>query len=151
MRKALIVGIDHYEHVGTLSGCVNDAHAVEAVLERHADGTLNFAAPNVLTGGSVQGCLVAITNCLTFTTAKDEKYLTVTSVDASGRPVGISLYPNTGVNGASTETFICGSAKDFPIPPKSDWNLAADTLTADVACPGVASRGTVTIVLSNLP
>lgn len=50
MRKALIVGIDHYEHVGTLSGCVNDAHAVKAVLERHADGTLNFAAPNVLTG-----------------------------------------------------------------------------------------------------
>lgn len=50
MRKALIVGIDHYEHVGSLSGCVNDAHAVKAVLERNADGTLNFAAPQVLTG-----------------------------------------------------------------------------------------------------
>lgn len=41
-RKALIVGIDHYEAVPSLHGCVNDAHAVKAVLERHADGTTNF-------------------------------------------------------------------------------------------------------------
>lgn len=51
MRKALIVGIDHYEYLRDLSGCVNDAHAVRAALERHADGTLNFAAPQLLTGG----------------------------------------------------------------------------------------------------
>ena len=41
-RKALIVGIDHYEAVPPLHGCVNDAHAVKAVLDRHADGTTNF-------------------------------------------------------------------------------------------------------------
>lgn len=52
MRKALIVGIDFYQHIGSLSGCVNDAHAVKAALERHADGTLNFTAPQVLTGTS---------------------------------------------------------------------------------------------------
>lgn len=50
MRKALIVGIDHYDHIGGLSGCVNDAHAVRQVLERHADGTVNFATPLLLTG-----------------------------------------------------------------------------------------------------
>lgn len=50
MRKALIVGIDHYTHIKPLSGCVNDAHAVKALLERHADGTINFATPRVLTG-----------------------------------------------------------------------------------------------------
>jgi len=50
MRKALIVGIDHYDHIGSLSGCVNDAHAVRQVLERHADGTVNFATPRLLTG-----------------------------------------------------------------------------------------------------
>ena len=52
MRKALIVGIDHYTHIKGLSGCVNDAHAVKAVLERHADGTVNFVTPRVLTGTS---------------------------------------------------------------------------------------------------
>jgi hypothetical protein len=50
MRKALIVGIDHYTHIKALSGCVNDAHAVKAILERHADGTVNFVTPRILTG-----------------------------------------------------------------------------------------------------
>lgn len=50
VRKALIVGIDHYDHYGSLSGAVNDAHNVRSVLERNADGTLNFATPNLLTG-----------------------------------------------------------------------------------------------------
>jgi hypothetical protein len=50
MRKALIVGIDYYEHVGSLSGCVNDAHAIKLILERHSDGTRNFVTPEVIVG-----------------------------------------------------------------------------------------------------
>ena len=42
MRKALCVGIDNYEHLNDLHGCVNDANAVKAVLERNGDGTRNF-------------------------------------------------------------------------------------------------------------
>lgn len=50
MRKALIVGIDHYDSIGSLSGCVNDAYAMKAVLGRNADGTINFPTPNLLVG-----------------------------------------------------------------------------------------------------
>lgn len=50
MRKALIVGIDHYDHIISLRGAVNDAYEVKNALERHADGTLNFAQPNLITG-----------------------------------------------------------------------------------------------------
>ncbi len=42
MRIALIVGINYYEHGGSLYGCVDDAHAVQAVLARHGDGSVNF-------------------------------------------------------------------------------------------------------------
>jgi hypothetical protein len=42
MRKALVVGIDYYENISALRGCVNDAHAVKAMLDRHADGSVNF-------------------------------------------------------------------------------------------------------------
>lgn len=42
MRKALCVGIDSYEHIDDLHGCVNDANAVKAALERNGDNTLNF-------------------------------------------------------------------------------------------------------------
>jgi hypothetical protein len=49
MRIALIVGINYYEHGGSLFGCVDDAHAVKAVLERHGDGAVNFDC-KLLTG-----------------------------------------------------------------------------------------------------
>lgn len=49
MRKALIVGLDYYEHVNHLHGCVNDAYAVNTVLERHSDGTVNFTSPRLIT------------------------------------------------------------------------------------------------------
>jgi hypothetical protein len=42
MRKALIVGIDHYKHARPLHGCTNDASAVKTVLERNVDETVNF-------------------------------------------------------------------------------------------------------------
>ncbi|MFZ1704120.1 MAG: caspase family protein [Saprospiraceae bacterium] len=44
MRKALVVGIDYYNSINPLYGCVNDAYAVKAVLDRHSDGTKNFDA-----------------------------------------------------------------------------------------------------------
>jgi len=49
MRIALIVGINHYEYGPSLFGCVDDAHAVKAVLERHGDGGVNFDC-KLLTG-----------------------------------------------------------------------------------------------------
>lgn len=42
MRKALVVGINYYDHGRPLFGCVDDAHAVKAVLERHDGGLVNF-------------------------------------------------------------------------------------------------------------
>ena len=42
MRIALIVGIDYYAQGNHLHGCVNDAHSVKAVLERHDGGSVNF-------------------------------------------------------------------------------------------------------------
>lgn len=47
MRKALMVGIDYYKNATRLHGCVNDSYAVKSVLERHADGTLNFSIKHV--------------------------------------------------------------------------------------------------------
>lgn len=42
MRKSLVVGIDYYENVSPLYGCVSDAYSVKTVLDRHSDGTINF-------------------------------------------------------------------------------------------------------------
>lgn len=49
MRKALVVGINYYQRGGGLFGCVDDAHAVKAALDRNSDGTVNFGT-KLLTG-----------------------------------------------------------------------------------------------------
>ncbi|MEL6811460.1 MAG: caspase family protein [Bacteroidota bacterium] len=48
MRKALVVGINYYEHVSPLYGCVNDALAVTESLERNYDGKKNFEVKKIL-------------------------------------------------------------------------------------------------------
>jgi hypothetical protein len=49
VRKALIVGIDYYEHFNALHGCVNDAHNVASILGRNGDSSVNFDV-RLLTG-----------------------------------------------------------------------------------------------------
>jgi hypothetical protein len=49
MRKALVVGVNYYEHSAALQGCVDDAHALKPLLERHGDGSVNFDV-KLLTG-----------------------------------------------------------------------------------------------------
>lgn len=56
MRKALIVGINHYEHIPGLTGCVRDALAVKSLLDRNADGSVNFSLPKLMIAdGSCKG------------------------------------------------------------------------------------------------
>lgn len=42
MKRALVVGIDHYDSGGALNGCVSDAVAIEKLIARHHDGSKNF-------------------------------------------------------------------------------------------------------------
>lgn len=55
MRKALVVGVDYYRNLSHLYGCVNDAHSVKSVLERHSDGTLNFGVKLITASGPSDG------------------------------------------------------------------------------------------------
>ncbi|MEJ1343169.1 MAG: caspase family protein [Candidatus Sedimenticola sp. (ex Thyasira tokunagai)] len=56
MRKALIVGIDYYTDVSPLFGCVNDSFAVKAMLDRHADGSVNFGVKHLTATGPNELC-----------------------------------------------------------------------------------------------
>lgn len=53
MRKALVVGIDYYDNIQRLYGCVNDAYSVKNVLERNGDGTINFSVNLLVATDSV--------------------------------------------------------------------------------------------------
>lgn len=47
MRRALIVGIDHYENT-PLQGCVNDASYITEVLAKNQDGSPNFSCKKLI-------------------------------------------------------------------------------------------------------
>lgn len=49
MKKALVVGIDHYE-AAPLNGCVNDALQITELLDRHEDGSKNFDCNPLISG-----------------------------------------------------------------------------------------------------
>jgi len=51
MRKALIVGIDYYEHINSLSGCVNDSFQVNTVIANNSDGSANFGTKHLTATG----------------------------------------------------------------------------------------------------
>lgn len=53
-RKALIVGINYYERLGSLHGCVKDATAVRDSLKRHGSGSrdVNFVKPLLVTAAN---------------------------------------------------------------------------------------------------
>jgi hypothetical protein len=42
MKRALLIGVDSYDYTTSLSGCVNDAIAIEPLLRRDEDDTPNF-------------------------------------------------------------------------------------------------------------
>lgn len=42
MARALIVGLDEYDQIPPLTGCVNDAREVRKILSHHEDGSDNF-------------------------------------------------------------------------------------------------------------
>lgn len=42
MKRALLVGIDSYDHFGGLAGCVNDVNALTPLLTRNEDDSPNF-------------------------------------------------------------------------------------------------------------
>jgi len=56
MRAALIIGVNFYEHVSPLFGCVNDAYSVKNILERNDGGVINFDC-KILTGVSATDCV----------------------------------------------------------------------------------------------
>src|SRR5258708_32037799 len=52
-RRALVIGINHYDHFSPLTGCVPDANAMADVLSRNADGSVNFECRVLVSPGPV--------------------------------------------------------------------------------------------------
>lgn len=94
MKRALLVGVDHYPAGGSLSGCVADATALEALLARHADDSPNWstdlvtsdAGASAITRDSLRGALTAL-----FSNARDADLLFFFAGHGAQTPWGADL------------------------------------------------------------
>jgi Caspase domain len=61
MKRALLIGVDHYDNFSDLTGCANDIDAVEPLLARSEDGSPNFDCQKrtSVTGGTRRDSLLA--------------------------------------------------------------------------------------------
>jgi Caspase domain len=50
VRRALLVGIDSYQYLNPLSGCVNDVLSLTPLLQRDAEGDKNFGCRALVSG-----------------------------------------------------------------------------------------------------
>lgn len=96
MRKALVVGIDHYSSVSPLYGCVNDSFAIKTMLDRHTDGSVNFGVKH-LTATS-QSNLVA----------RDELRQSIESLFAGDGEISLFYFAGHG-HIESTGGYLCSS------------------------------------------
>ncbi|MBC7772998.1 MAG: caspase family protein, partial [Pyrinomonadaceae bacterium] len=84
MRKALIVGINYYQHNSQLFGCVKDAEAVQGALEWHGDKRKNFDVKVLM--GEGRGDNVS----------RDELYSAITDVFAGDSDVALFYFAGHG-------------------------------------------------------
>jgi len=100
VKRALLVGIDHYPTVGSLSGCVADATALRDLLARHADDTPNWrtelitseAGPGTITRDSLRGALTEL-----FANARDADLLFFFAGHGAQTPWGADLVTQDAV------------------------------------------------------
>lgn len=107
------------------------------------------AAVHTVGSGAAGYCHGATTACLVFDTYADERYITISSTDAAGRPVGLTLNPANQT--VTKERFFCGATADSRVTPNQSWRLQITTLSLDAACPAAATKGSFTVRISNLP
>lgn len=147
MVLGMIVGM-----VGTAEAGKKKKPKAPVKVTREAQGT--YTSTNVVAAGNCTQ--TDAVNCPRIATGATEAYFTATVTDTSGLPVPVAVKADKDGDGA-TETlygaFCGGTAEPIQFDPGVEltfW-IGVSPDTASLGCAGVASTGTVDVVLSNLP
>lgn len=110
-----------------------------------------YQAPAIGSGAGV--CLRPTNSCGDIPIGLKEKFVKIEITDATGLPVFFGVGQDTDPDAVGTETShgeFCGSTGDDPIEVLPGYTLIVFPWAVGT-CPGVATTGTVTATLSNLP
>ena len=119
---------------------------------REAQGAYDAPTP-VAVGGCAQTGAIG---CVTIPSGPGERYVTVTVTDATGTPVPVSIQADLDGNAQSDTTYgaFCGETSEPVLVDEGvtlQFWVGLTPGSVALACPGVATQGTVDVVFSNLP
>jgi hypothetical protein len=135
-RRALVVGLDHYEGGAALAGCINDAHAVAEALSKHDDGSLNYTVRTITsdvgTGVTRHDLRSALTEL--FRAAADDRLLFYFSGHGRATDVGAELV-TTDLDGVAMSEIItrCEGSKACEVVVILDCCFSGDAGNLPVA------------------
>lgn len=142
--------------LGLIAGSVVTAEAKKKKkpkrVERTVEGSYDLP-PLVVAGTCAQSGAIG---CVLIATGSEEAFLTAEVTDAHGQPVSVQVSANTDGEIGDDVTFgtFCGETTEpIPFDPGSELHFWVGSLGPELAgCPpGIATTGTVTVTLSNLP
>lgn len=99
-------------------------------------------------------CLRPTNSCGDIATGGTEKYVTVEILDATGTPVAFHLGQDTDPDTFGTETDLgdfCGTTGKKPVKIEPGYPIVVFPWAIGAECGSIATQGTVTATLSNLP
>jgi hypothetical protein len=145
----LVVGL-------VFAALVGPADAKKKIKKIQRTVEYSYQVPSPAVSGVVGGCLAGNgvdTGCNEIATSTKESYVTVAVTDATGQPTNWYLAQDTDQANTGLEIFASGCG-ETPGPVAITPGLALRVQVGAVGgpdCPGVATTGTVKVVLSNLP
>ncbi|MFN2389761.1 MAG: hypothetical protein ABR575_09195 [Actinomycetota bacterium] len=155
MKKAVLVALVMGLLVGSYGAPVE---AKKKKKPKRVERTIEheYGRPSPGVPGVVGTCLAAFDpegGCVNIPLGPGEKFAEVAVEDATGQDVYFILGQDTNVDQPGFEIFYNGcGASDGPVAITKGLELRASVYAfGGAGCPGVASSGTITVKLSNLP
>ena len=151
MRKILMTVMAGALVLGAFSAPMAEA-GKRKPYKRKASGT--YVAPSYGQGDVAYGCAYAAENCVRFQTGPKDRYVKLTSSDATGQAVYLAASaPDSNGDGLTEDVGSgCGKTTKLAIPQPGQELIVYVPAVGPVAfdsCPGVATTGTVRAVFTN--
>jgi len=153
MRKAIVVALVLGLVAGALSAPAVAKKKKPKKVERVVEITYDAGATGVGSPVGTGVCFRPTNSCGDIPVGSTEKFITVELKDTSGLPVSFSLTQDTDPEALGSESDLgdfCGKT-DEPIQIEPGFTVIVFPWTLGPACGSVATSGTVSATLSNLP
>ncbi len=155
MKKALVILLGFSLVVGALVAPAPAAKKKKKPKRVERTVESKYEAPAIGTAQTGNGvCFRPTNSCGDIATAANEAFVMVEIADRSGTKVGFSLGQDTDPNTFGTEKDLgdfCGATAE-PVAIEPGLPIVVfPWMIGSTSCPGIATQGTVTATLSNLP